>query len=260
MPPHITWKKQLLPQANPTELLPLAVAVLLPEKAELPDRLIKSVAFAQSFWVGRVVGKITDFSSARNSVTEYVSEPWLFWLDSDEWLDSSAETIAQLHQATSQTAVAGFLVNRQDYFLAKPLCFGEPARVSLLRLAQTTKAKFIRPVHETWLVDGVVQTLPVAIHHQGHDSISSFLTKVIAYASIEAEYRLASQPLPSLKVLQLQTLVWPIGKFLHNFFWLQGWRDGWRGLIYALLMSIHSATVRICLWEKSLIKVTHENK
>ena len=58
----------------------------------------------------------------------------------------------------------------------------------------------------------------------------------------------------SKKTIIKQMIVYPIGKFINNFILELGFLDGWRGLIYAFIMSLHSLWVRVYWYEKAYVK------
>lgn len=193
-------------------------------------------------------GPIVDFAHTRNALHSYAKTDWVFWLDSDETLH--AESVDALAQALSRQDLAGATIQRRDVFHGRELHWGEVRKVRILRLFKHPAGKFIRPVHEVAHVDGRVEELPIVISHFAHESLSSFLAKVAQYAAIEAEHRYLADKRAGV----IELLTWPMGKFVHNLLIKQGWRDGWRGLSYATMMSLHSLCVRVFLREKHLGK------
>jgi hypothetical protein len=53
-----------------------------------------------------------------------------------------------------------------------------------------------------------------------------------------------------------ELLFLPLGKFLYNYVGLLGFLDGWRGLCYALVMSMHSLGIRLRLYEIAQMQET----
>jgi hypothetical protein len=125
--------------------------------------------------------------------------------------------------------------------------WGEVRNVWVTRLLKKEKTHWLRPVHEIVEVEGRSVHSSLTISHFSHNSISSFWTKVISYAQLEAELRHKEGRQTSVGEL----LIWPAAKFGLNFWLKGGFLDGWRGLIYATLMSVHSFSVRAMLYEKN---------
>ena len=186
---------------------------------------------------------ITNFSEIKNSYSQLAKNDWILFLDSDEMVDASfAEEIKRL---IHKSDISGVYFPRIDYFYHQPLQYGEVKDYQVLRLARKKHVLFLREVHEIAKVSGRTIQAQQPIFHEAHLSIDEFWQKIITYAYLEAQSRFNKA-----QTFHLWELVtFPIGKFLYNFFWRQGFRDGMRGLIYTLMMSLHSLIVRIRLYE-----------
>lgn len=147
----------------------------------------------------------------------------------------------------------GFYVKRRDRFLGKWLQHGETAHVKLLRLARKDAGKWVRPVHEVWRVEGVVGTLREPILHYSHQTVDEMLEKLDWYSNLESEYRKSvtqkmyynqSGRNDYNTFLIISLMLFPIGKFIQNYFFRLGFFDGMQGFIHAAMMSFHSFSVR----------------
>lgn len=187
-----------------------------------------------------------DFSQLRQQLLSAAHQPWVFYLDSDEYLDlSSIEEIKSLIQKKN---IAGIRVKRDDYFLNQPLKFGEVRGVNLLRLAKKDELSWRRPVHEVAQVEGQIINSKIRLWHQAHLTLEEFIKDVTTYARLEAIHR--HQQGRRFKLWQL--LLFPPGKFIFNYFFKLGFLDGWPGLVYATIMSLHSLAVRVFQYELEL--------
>ena len=242
--------------------LPLAVAVLVPaqlstiQRSQL-ERALMSVPFAQTVWLGQTQAPPRDFAAARNSALALIEEPWVLWLDSDEWFADPEITLQQLqkileHAETNRNLA--FALQRIDQLHHQPLRFGETNAVSLTRLHHKTAGNFEGVVHEHFHNhSSKITKTKLTLQHEAHQDLSSFFKKITHYSQLRAEEILRKTRPQSSFQLMVDLLVLPPAKFCWNFFWLQGWRDGWRGFSYAFMMSLHSAMVRITALE--LMKV-----
>ncbi len=183
------------------------------------------------------------FSEVRNWALQQAAGEWVLFLDSDEVLPISAEK--SITDIPTPSNLGGVYLRRQDIFLGKPLRFGETGSTYLLRLMRKSAAHFSGAVHETAEVEGDVVFVPITLSHFAHKSVASFIQKVTKYAELVAQERYVA----GKKFQIVELLCFPIGKFLWNYVILWGFLDGWRGLIYASVMSLHSASVRIFLYE-----------
>lgn len=247
-----------------TSRLPVSVLILTQRQGEIFDQVLNSIHWAAEIIVAdygshlewtsykqqfplRVIKEtspIIDFAIARNRLLKEATQPWVLFLDSDEVLQPFDLTTFQVLLA--QPNVAGATVRRVDMFRGQPLHHGEVGNVHLLRLARKPTIHFERPVHEVAVVEGTVVKSELVLWHYAHPSISDFLRKVGEYARMEAHHR----SLPSWPQLWLELWLWPWGKFVVNYLLKSGYKDGWRGLTYALMMTVHSLSVRAFLVER----------
>src|SRR5260221_8795537 len=187
--------------------------------------------------------QISDFAEARNKALNEAAHDWIFFLDSDEVFDEKG--LPELQKVIENPLIEGATVHRHDVFLQKEMKHGEVSAVSILRIVRKQKAKFERAVHEVAVVKGQVARTRITLYHFSHRSIEDFLAKVVLYVQLEKLERAKINQ----KFRLSEMLVFPPAKFIQNYFFRLGFLDGWRGLIYATLMSIHSFGVRASLYE-----------
>lgn len=177
---------------------------------------------------------LTDFASARNAELNNVTTEWVLFIDKDEKV--SAELEEEINRVIQDGNRVAYSIRRIDTFLGRELQFGETGRGRFVRLARKDAGVWQRPVHEVWQVTGEVGELQNPLTHNPHASIAEFLKKIDRYSTLDADYRHRVSRRSSLTHI----VCYPIGKFLYNYIWLQGFRDGIPGLIMALMMSFHS--------------------
>lgn len=191
------------------------------------------------------VGPIVNFSAVRNEALQKAHHDWVLFVDSDEVI--TPESWASLQRFIQEPRLQGVWVRRKDIFYGKILRFGETGSVWLLRLMRKGAAHFIRPVHEVVVADGQTARSDIVLLHTAHLTVSEFLQDITQYAHIAAEYQRDHELIPFW--LGIKTIVYPVGKFVHNFIFRLGFLDGWRGFVYALMMSLHSVFVRVFSYE-----------
>ncbi len=199
---------------------------------------------------------IKDFSKVRNKAIKQATQPWILFLDSDEKLSPELVNWLQLVDWDNEKT-NGYYIKRIDFFHNKPLQYGEVRNVYKLRLAKKDKYHFERPIHEVGRVEGKIQYTNESIYHYSHNSIESFYKKIVKYASIDATNRVKEGQQfnsPRQQAGSLVMITYPIGKFIVNYFFKLGFLDGYRGLIYAILMSMHSLIVRVKMYELKMSK------
>lgn len=184
-----------------------------------------------------------DFAALRNQAAQLSTTEWTMFLDSDEIVPQALA--AEIEESISDTGCDGFYVQRQDIFQNKILRHGEAGGMALLRLARTGQGTWQGRVHESWQVEGTLGFLPTPLLHFAHPDITQFVNKVALYSRLVAEERVQQGKTWSL----IETLLYPSGKFMVNYFLKLGFLDGFAGLIYAMMMSLHSLAVRIFIYE-----------
>lgn len=186
-----------------------------------------------------------DFAQQRNFALTKANNDWVLFVDADEVV--SKELADEMYQQTSQflTNANGFLVHREDVLWGKVLRYGEVGDITLVRLARQGKGEWVGQVHETWQITPPLVTLKIPLQHYPHQSVAEFLSEINTYSSLRAQELFAQKR----RTIFLEILLYPLGKFLVNFFVKQGFRDGIPGLIVASMMSFHSFLVRGKLWQ-----------
>lgn len=197
------------------------------------------------FKVLKFPGPIVDFSKIRNWGLEHTQHEWVLFLDSDEKLDIASQT--KIKSMIEQDQFQGIFAKREDYFLNKKMRWGEVGNFYTLRMGKKPSFKFSRAIHEVAQVEGKISKSNITIRHFAHQSISEFLDQVTTYSRQEAKYR----KIQSHKFSLWELLVLPHAKFVSNYFLKLGFLDGWRGLVYALCMSLHSLGIRVNLYEQT---------
>lgn len=185
---------------------------------------------------------ISDFSAVRQSLQQKAGQPWVFFVDSDEVVQVASMT--ELQKLLENPGLHGLSVLRSDVFLDQALEYGEAGEQSLIRLIRPTYGTWQNPVHEVLHVSGGLAAAPIRIAHYSHDSISEFIGQITEYAQLVAATR-TTTPLRNL----LELLFFPPGKLFYALVIQGGVLDGWRGVVYACCMSLHSLLVRVYWYE-----------
>lgn len=187
-----------------------------------------------------------DFSVARNQSIEKASQEWVFFLDSDEEIE--AESIPEIKKIIEGDKYQAAYIRRKDVFHNYEMKWGEVGKHWLLRMGKKESLRFLRPVHEVAKHSGNVAYPNILITHFAHTSVADFIAKVTFYARLDAEHRFKHHQTFDL----FELLFFPPAKLIWNYFFKLGLLDGWRGLIYAVVMSLHSFFVRVYLYQLAL--------
>lgn len=244
--------------------LPLTAIILTDRGDSVFEKCLASVQFAQEvlvvdnnslndwqklaqsnhFKILSYSRKVNNFSEVRNWAMKKAQHDWVFFLDSDELVGE--ETPALLESLMSTDLYDGVYVWRSDIFYGQKLKYGEAGRQRILRFFKKDVANFNRAIHEVAKISGRIGQSEIEIEHYAHKNISDFLNQVFKYSfQIGQNYQTNK-----IKII-FEMIFFPPAKFFLNYILKLGFLDGWRGLIYAMIMSLHSLVVRVSAFEKN---------
>lgn len=210
----------------------------------------KTAKLAEKFGANVFVHSLAnDFSRQRNFGLQKTAADWILFIDADERVNDALQgEISQRINLISENT--GYVIKRRDIMWGKELKFGETANLKLLRLAKKNTGIWSGAVHEKWRIKGNIGELRNSLIHYPHQTLKKFIGEINFYTDLRA-IELYKQ---GKKANWVYVLVYPIGKFLFNYFLKGGIFDGVRGLLVAIAMSLHSFLVRAKLYMLSIKK------
>src|SRR3989344_2216190 len=167
-----------------------------------------------------------DFSKQRNFALREAKQEWVLFVDADERVSLSLQYEILSSITDSLSNYSGYYIRRCDNMWGKELKYGETGGNSFLRLIKTG-------------------TLRNPLIHHPHQDITQFLQEINFYTDLRANELFDKK----IKVYWWTIIFYPLGKFIFNYGIKRGFLDGIRGLIFAILMSLHSFLVRGKLWQ-----------
>ena len=179
----------------------------------------------------------SNFADQRNFALRQTRSNWVFFVDADERV--SPLLAKEIQKEIKNSKNDGFYFKRIDFFMDKWLKHGEIGSIKILRLAKKDSGVWKRSVDEKWVVKGRVKTLKHPLLHFSHLEIKEFLLSVNERTTLNAQefYKNGAR-----------VTVWewlkPLVKFIQNYFFRFGFLDGTSGLVFAVMMSLHSFLVR----------------
>ncbi|MDO8269815.1 MAG: glycosyltransferase family 2 protein [Candidatus Levybacteria bacterium] len=179
-----------------------------------------------------------NFASQRNFALNYVHNPWVLYVDSDEIISESLKN--EILTKIKSGIANGYFLKRLDYMWGRKIIHGEAGGVRLMRLAKKGFGKWHGKVHETWKIGGRKDDLEASLLHIPHQSIADFVREVDSYSTLRADELFDNGKRSSVVTIFL----YPVAKFVVNYFFKHGYKDGIPGFLYAMLMSFHSFLVR----------------
>ncbi|MHB9032460.1 MAG: glycosyltransferase family 2 protein [Anaerolineae bacterium] len=196
-----------------------------------------------------IVHAFESFAAQRNFALEMAHGEWVFFLDTDERapgaLCSEINTAVDINQSP-----AGWWIPRHNYVWGRIIKHGGWYPDYQLRLIKQHKGRYDtrRPVHEVVILDGPEGCLKQPLIHYNYTSIRQFIAKQRQYVAFEADirYQQGIHPKPWTWISM------PLREFNRRYFKLQGFRDGWRGLVLATLIAYYYGYVATRLLAKRI--------
>lgn len=184
-----------------------------------------------------------DFSSQRNYAISKAETDWILMVDADERISEELrnEILGVLDFKSEKEA---YYLRRVDCIWGKKIKFGEQGNVSLIRFFKKNNNRFNGKIHETLISKSKTGKLNNPIIHFPHQTTSEFLKEINFYTDIRASELFENK----IKTNLLLIFLYPLCKFIKDYILLLGIFDGIRGLILAIMMSMHSFLVRGKLW------------
>ena len=203
----------------------------------------RTVEIAQELGAKVIQRPFRDYADQRNAALEAVESHWVFFVDADE--RATSELAAEVRQVIEDETKAGWWVPRHNYI------FGRLTRRAgwfpdyQLRLLKRECARYdpAREVHEVVILDGQAGYLKNVLIHYNYDTLSQFLERQNRYTDYEARILYEQGIRPRLRNFILQ----PLREFRRRYVSLQGWKDGFHGLLLSGLMAYYNLIMYVRL-------------
>ena len=177
---------------------------------------------------------------------------WILFLDADEYLTEEFKT--EVREKLKQEDKVGYWLSYSIYFLGSQLKGGYPLKKLALfkigageyeRIDENAWSQLDMEVHEHPHLTGEVGKIKAKIDHQDFRGVSHYVIKHNEYAAWEASRFVkatSNKSLSSLWTWKQRLKYWMMKSplvgpayFFGSFFLLGGFRDGARGLAFAIL-------------------------
>ena len=239
-----------------------AVVITLDEEAHI-RRCLESAAWADEIIVVdaesrdktvQIAREFTDrvfsrpwpgFAPQKNFALDQGTGQWLLSLDADEEVSPElrAEIVATIANAE---ACDGHAVRRRNMFLGQWIRHGGLYPDWQIRLFRRGHGRFSdHAVHESVRVEGRVGRLRGHLVHRSYDDVADFFERAGRYSSLAAEEWVRG----GRRVQTRELVLRPLARFLSMYLARQGFLDGRRGLLLAMLYAYYVFMRTTKAWE-----------
>lgn len=180
-----------------------------------------------------------NYADQRNAALDMFVADWVLFVDADE--RATPEVAGEVRRVIREGAAVGWWIPRRNYIWGRWIRHAGWYPDYQLRLLKRGFARYDpqREVHEVVLLNGAAGHLENPLTHYNYATVRQFLQKQDSYASLEARMLLRQGIRPHLRSLAGQ----PLREFHRRYVRLQGYRDGWHGLLLSLLMGYYTFLV-----------------
>jgi len=176
---------------------------------------------------------------------DLTSHEWNMFIDADE--EVSPELSKEIREVLSQKAsdVDGFFVYRRTFYLGRWIRYGGWYPDGEIRLYRRDKGKWEGGLHARVVLNGRVQPLKNLYYHYTYRNISDQIQTIDKYSRIAAEDMAQEREKFSL----FKLLFHPPFRFIKEYFFKLGFRDGLPGLVIVISTMYYVFIKYAKLWE-----------
>ncbi len=187
----------------------------------------------------RVAERVFDnFAAQRDAAMALSTGEWVLFVDADERVSAALrdEIERTLREPGGRV---GFWIPRDNYLMGRLVRGAGWYPDHQLRLLKRGRARFDpqRLVHEVALLDGPAGYLQGAFVHFNFRTLREFVRKQERYNRLDALRWLRTYGRPRRRALVGQ----PLREFWRRYVELDGYREGWLGLVLSAILSYYAA-------------------
>lgn len=208
-----------------------------------------TAALAREAGARVILHAFDSYASQRNYAIEHAQSDWVLFVDADERVEPAlAQEIQQRVSSdlATQEQPAGYWVSRRNLILGHWVRHGGWWPDHQMRLFLRGRARYSEGVdpHEVVEVAGPTDYLSNTLLHYNYTSLGQLVAKQRSYAQREAR-TLARQ---GVQALPHRYLTQPVREFYRRYVQLAGYKDGFLGLLLALVMGWYRFVVYVNLY------------
>ncbi|MBI5117373.1 glycosyltransferase family 2 protein [Candidatus Poribacteria bacterium] len=187
-------------------------------------------------------------AAQKNWAIPQATHKWVMIVDSDERVSERLrQSICRVLENPKD--FDGFFVQRQSFFLGKPIMHGGWEKDYVLRLFNKERGRYQdRQVHACIEVEGKRGYLDGPLYHYTYRNLDQYFEKFLRYTKWAAGDLKSGERSPSWTNLSIR----PCMRFLKMYVMRLGFLDGKHGLVLSMLAAFSVFTKYARLWEMSV--------
>ena len=177
--------------------------------------------------VNLIEGKFRGFGWTKNKAASYAKNDWILIVDSDEVLDDTLRETLQVKQLDKETV---YILNFRAFYKMREVkhCGWNNQKIKRLYNKSVTQYND-NDVHEDIITQGLkTEVLPGNMEHYSYQSIEQFVAKANTYSTLFAQNNAGKKSSSPTKAFFNGAY-----SFIKTYFFKQGFRDGYVGLLIA---------------------------
>ena len=181
------------------------------------------------------------------------SNEWILYLDADESV--SGELRQEIESTLALTPKYDcYYMPRKNIYLGKWIRYSGWYPGYVLRLFKKDKVSFSEKIHTDVTPMGSCGYMKNDLLHYTYENVDEHVAKMVRYTNVLAEQSYARGERITARNFIWKLLVLPMVYSLKKYVWLQGYRDGVRGLMISAFTFFTAVVSNAKLWEIQLRK------
>jgi glycosyltransferase involved in cell wall biosynthesis len=181
---------------------------------------------------------------------DLTTHEWIMFVDADEEVSPELAEEVRRELGGGAEEVKGFFVYRRTFYLGRWIRYGGWYPDGEIRLYRRDKGRWEGGLHAKVVVNGKVRSLKNQYLHYTYRNISDQIQTIDRYSQIAVEDMLESGEKFSL----LKLLLHPPFRFIKEYLFKSGFRDGMPGFIIVVATMFFVFIKYAKLWESTMFK------
>lgn len=180
------------------------------------------------------------FHINKQKAIQAANKDWILQLDADEVVDAELATAIKNLLSKDDSQINAYWLKRKNYFLGGFLTKGGQYPDKVIRLFRKGFGALPqKDVHEQIEINGAVTEIPGHLLHYNAPTFSRYIVNANRYTSLTAQKLFEKKVQLNFFNTTYYLAYKPLITFCRLFFRHRGYKDGFRGFVFALFSGLH---------------------